>query len=420
MVELEEEERAVVEMLSKEMVEEVTKIQVLVLNTILELRKENGELKRKLAAEKECKVCEQEMENLDFEIETEKRKGSRASSGFKNLFDSLDSLELDWDKSVKELIDGMAGLPVDNPDQKKKVAFQEKTSEDQDLVDFEVKIKEKLRFTPKKEKAKNSKTESKLEVKVVEETDVFDRMIEKIRNNSKETPAEDITSLEDVKDETSKQTFSGSLEELEDAVRGMMVEDQNGTLSSCFCGVKMTRSVELRNHIEKSHFTSFEISCNLCSKVFRSRKILSVHILRMHGHEFEPQVTSGEEKDEENDTDFQKTINESETFYDEFVNDENLVYFCDQCDHRTDCDESLNNHKMEEHSQASENGKMDTTEKSIEEVVKGDESKTGLKCKECDYEAAAKKNLKKHYRNMHYKTTDVTIDEFNKIFSKQF
>jgi len=151
------EEKMVVELLmSKEMVAEVTKIQVLVLDTILELQRENGELKRKLAAEKECKVCEQELENLEnLEMETEKGKVAKASPGFKNLFDNLDSLELDWDKSMKELIDGMADLPTtkENPEnQKKKVAFQEKTSEDQDLVDFEVKIKEKLRFTPKKEK----------------------------------------------------------------------------------------------------------------------------------------------------------------------------------------------------------------------------------------------------------------------------
>ena len=422
------EENKVVELLmSKEMVAEVTKIQVLVLDTILELRRENGELKRKLAAEKECKVCEQELENLEnLEMETEKGKVAKASPGFKNLFDNLDSLELDWDKSMKELIDGMADLPAakENPEnQKKKVAFQEKTSEDQDLVDFEVKIKEKLRFTPKKEKNKKSKTESKLEVKVVEETDVFERMIEKIRKNTKETSEEKVFLPEDEKNEAgSKEIFSGSLEELDDVLRGMIVEDQNGTLSSCFCGVKIGRSAELRNHIEKTHFTSLAISCNLCSKVFRSRKILSVHVARMHGHEFEPEVTSTEENEKENlenVADFNKPTDETETFYDEFVNNENFVYFCDQCDHRTDCDESLNNHKMEEHSETSK--KMDTTQKSVEEGGKRDpESKTEWKCKECNYETAAKKNLKKHCRNMHYKVTDVTAEDFNKIFSKQF
>ena len=159
-------------------------------------------------------------------------------------------------------------------------------------------------------------------------------------------------------------------------------------------------------------------------KVGKSRKILSVHIARMHGHEFESQVTSAEENEKgrenlTNVTDFQKPIDESEAFYDEFVNNENFVYFCDQCDHRTDCDESLNNHKMEEHSKPSENVRgVDRTERSIEEG--GKELKAGWNCKECAFETATKKNLKKHYRNMHYKITDVNVDEFNKIFSKQF
>ena len=413
MLELEEDEKMVVELLSNEMAEEVGKIQALVLNTILDLRRENDELKRKLAAEKECKVCEQEMESLDFEI----GKYTKAGSGFENLFNNLDSLSLDWETSVKELIDGMADLPMEkNSDQRKKVAFQEKTSDDQDLVDFEVKIKEKLKFTPKKEKAKNYKNESKLEVKSVEETDAFERMIEKIGKHTKETSEEKIVPLEEEKNETSKkESFSGSLEELDDMVSGMLVEDQDGTLSSCFCGVRIGRSVELRNHIEKTHFTSLAISCNLCSKVFKSRRILSVHVARMHGHEFESQVTSTEEKEKnpenlKNVTDLQKPIDESEAFYDEFVNNENFVYFCDQCDHRTDCDESLKTHKTEEHSKTSENVKRADTK----------ESKTEWNCKECGYQSAAKKNLKKHYRNMHYKIADVTVDDFNKIFSKLF
>ena len=85
MLELEEDEKMVVELLSNEMAEEVGKIQALVLNTILDLRRENDELKRKLAAEKECKVCEQEMESLDFEI----GKYTKAGSGFENLFNNL-------------------------------------------------------------------------------------------------------------------------------------------------------------------------------------------------------------------------------------------------------------------------------------------------------------------------------------------
>ena len=58
------------------------------------------------------------------------------------------------------------------------------------------------------------------------------------------------------------------------------------------------------------------------------------------------------------------------------------------------------------------------TEKSTKEGSK--ESKAEWNCKECGYQSAAKKNLKKHYRNVHYKITDVTADDFNKIFSKLF
>lgn len=361
----------VVELLSNEMAEEVGKIQALVLNTILDLRRENDELKRKLAAEKECKVCEQEMESLDFEI----GKYTKAGSGFENLFNNLDSLSLDWETSVKELIDGMADLPIENSDPKKKVAFQEKTSDEQDLVDFEVKIKEKLRFTPRKEKAARSKTESKEEVKEIEEHDAFNRVIEKIRKKTEKGTVP----LEDEKYNSSNETFSGSLEQLDGVVSRMMVEDQNGTPSSCFCGIKIGRVVELRNHIEKNHFTSLAISCNLCSQVVRSRKILKVHVARVHGHEFEPKVTSTEDKAKSTENlnvveDFQEQINESETFYDDFVNNENFVFFCDQCDHRTDCDESLNNHKQEEHGPRSERGKISTADESKAEGDKGYDS----------------------------------------------
>ena len=427
MLELEEDEKMVVELLSNEMAEEVGKIQALVLNTILDLRRENDELKRKLAAEKECKVCEQEMESLDFEI----GKYTKAGSGFENLFNNLDSLSLDWETSVKELIDGMAELPIENSDPKKKVAFQEKTSDEQDLVDFEVKIKEKLRFTPRKEKAARSKTESKEEVKEIEEHDAFNRVIEKIRKKTEEGTVP----LEDEKDNSSNETFSGSLEKLDGVVSRMMVEDQNGTPSSCFCGIKIGRVVELRNHIERTHFTSLAISCNLCSQVVRSRKILRVHVARVHGHEFEPKVTSTEDKAKSTENlnvvvedfskgnlnvveDFQEQINESETFYDDFVNNENFVFFCDQCDHRTDCDESLNNHKQEEHGPRSERGKISATDKSKAEGDK--KARMEWKCKDCSYKNAAKKNLRKHYRNMHYKITDVTIEDFNKIIKDKF
>ena len=441
MMELNEE--VMVDVLSKEMVREVVKVQDLVINAILELRKENKELKRKIALEKECKVCEQDLEKLDLDME--KGKELKAGSSFKNLFNNLDSLELDWDKSVKDLIGGIADFPVEKADQKKKVDFQ-REKQYPDLVDFEEKIKEKLKFTAKKNKAKKSAED----VEMVKVTDSFDKMLEKIRRNTKETIEEKETAVGKVetrlKDTFSgsnirkktmeaaeekkavvemnevgvTDTFSGSLEELDDVVKSMIAKDQDGILSSCtVCEIKITRSVELRNHIEKNHFTSLAISCNLCSKMFRTRKILSVHVARSHGHEFETVETSKTEKRKETEIgkeaekvpDVQKPVDESESYYDDFVNNENLVYFCDQCDHRTDCDESLNKHRSEEHSEESK-------ERETESNSKG--GKKAWNCKECVYKAAAKKNLKKHYRNVHYKIGDVTIEDFNEIFSKQF
>jgi len=285
---------------------------------------------------------------------------------------------------------------------------------------------------------------------MVKVTDSFDKMLEKIRRNTKETIEEKETAVGKVetrlKDTFSgsnirkktmeaaeekkavvemnevgvTDTFSGSLEELDDVVKSMIAKDQDGILSSCtVCEIKITRSVELRNHIEKNHFTSLAISCNLCSKMFRTRKILSVHVARSHGHEFETVETSKTEKRKETEIgkeaekvpDVQKPVDESESYYDDFVNNENLVYFCDQCDHRTDCDESLNKHRSEEHSEESK-------ERETESNSKG--GKKAWNCKECVYKAAAKKNLKKHYRNVHYKIGDVTIEDFNEIFSKQF
>ena len=440
---MELDEEVVMDVLSKEMVREVVKVQDLVINAILELRKENKELKRKIALEKECKVCEQDLEKLDLDME--KGKELKAGSSFQNLLNNLDSLELDWDKSVKDLIGGIADFPVEKADQKKKVDFQEE-KQYPDLVDFEEKIKEKLKFTAKKNKAKKSAED----VEMVKVTDSFDKMLEKIRRNTKETIEEKETAVGKVetrlKDTFSgsnirkktmeaaeekkavvemnevrvTDTFSGSLEELDDVVKSMIAKDQDGILSSCtVCEIKITRSVELRNHIEKNHFTSLAISCNLCSKMFRTRKILSVHVARSHGHEFETVETSKTEKRKETEIgkeaekvpDVQKPVDESESYYDDFVNNENLVYFCDQCDHRTDCDESLNKHRSEEHSEESK-------ERETESNSKG--GKMAWNCKECVYKAAAKKNLKKHYRNVHYKIGDVTIEDFNEIFSKQF
>ena len=88
MMELDEE--VMVDVLSKEMVREVVKVQDLVINAILELRKENKELKRKIALEKECKVCEQDLEKLDLDME--KGKELKAGSSFQNLLNNLDSL----------------------------------------------------------------------------------------------------------------------------------------------------------------------------------------------------------------------------------------------------------------------------------------------------------------------------------------
>ena len=75
--------------------------------------------------------------------------------------------------------------------------------------------------------------------------------------------------------------------------------------------------------------TAYPYPCGQCGTKFSSEAKLNSHTIVHTHHETEEK--------------------ENGTLYDEFVNNENFVYFCDQCDHRTDCDDSLTNHKKEEH-----------------------------------------------------------------------
>jgi len=80
-------------------------------------------------------------------------------------------------------------------------------------------------------------------------------------------------------------------------------------------------------------------------------------------------------------------INEDDTLSE--VNEEFLCYFCDQCDHRTDSEESLSEHKQTEHAK--------------------------LRCKKCNTELKNKGNFRRHYQ---YKHSEVSLDEFKELFYK--
>merc|ERR1712129_497876 len=60
-----------------------------------------------------------------------------------------------------------------------------------------------------------------------------------------------------------------------------------------------------------------------------------------------PKETKEHEETMEGDNEEEEQTNEVETLSE--CNEEFLCYFCDQCDHRTDSEESLLEHKQEEH-----------------------------------------------------------------------
>merc|ERR1712129_14282 len=86
-------------------------------------------------------------------------------------------------------------------------------------------------------------------------------------------------------------------------------------------------------------------------------------------------------QEEEEDTYEDDTLSE--------VNEEFLCYYCDQCDHRTDSEESLSEHKQTEHAK--------------------------LRCKKCNTELKNKGNFRRHYQ---YKHSEVSLDEFKELFYK--
>merc|ERR1712129_146367 len=97
-------------------------------------------------------------------------------------------------------------------------------------------------------------------------------------------------------------------------------------------------------------------------------------------------------QEEEVDVTGDATEEEENTYEDDTlseVNEEFLCYYCDQCDHRTDSEESLSEHKQTEHAK--------------------------LRCKKCNTELKNKGNFRRHYQ---YKHSEVSLDEFKELFYK--
>jgi len=166
-------------------------------------------------------------------------------------------------------------------------------------------------------------------------------------------------------------------------------------------------------------------ACHMCDKTYKLKGSLNSHMTRNHrnkrleeeetkdndrgifekGSEEDNNDNEGKENKESDDKydsdkeerdapketkEYEETMeddNEVETLSE--CNEEFLCYFCDQCDHRTDSEESLIEHKQEEHAK--------------------------LKCRECDTELKSKSNLRKHYKNKH---GVVSLDEFKELFYK--
>ena len=93
------------------------------------------------------------------------------------------------------------------------------------------------------------------------------------------------------------------------------------------------------------------------------------------------------------------------------VEDEDfLTYYCDQCDHRTDCDESLENHKKEQHTN---DATMESSEEEEEEEHKPDSL---FNCAPCEFVTSSKNSMNKHFKTNH---PNVDETELNKIINKE-
>ena len=77
----------------------------------------------------------------------------------------------------------------------------------------------------------------------------------------------------------------GNIQELDERVRSMMENTgrltEDGRRKKYICKVcqKEGQSINIQQHIESQHLKRVSIPCDLCEKMFRSRRNLSAHTL---------------------------------------------------------------------------------------------------------------------------------------------
>ena len=97
---------------------------------------------------------------------------------------------------------------------------------------------------------------------------------------------------------------------------------------------------------------------------------------------------------EKNKDDLEKQNRKEDIVEKDDIPEENLTYYCDKCDHRTDSEESLGSHKKEEHMESKDpNNENDrTTSKQILHK---------FKCDECKLYYASRSGLARHNKRKH-------------------
>ena len=84
--------------------------------------------------------------------------------------------------------------------------------------------------------------------------------------------------------------MSTNLQELEETVKAMVEASENliqegkwqKRAKICKACGKEGPSTNIKQHIEANHLEGLSLPCNLCDKIFRSRKVLGNHISRNH------------------------------------------------------------------------------------------------------------------------------------------
>ena len=78
----------------------------------------------------------------------------------------------------------------------------------------------------------------------------------------------------------------GKLEVGKLEVGGMEVGEPNRQKRAKICKPcgKEGPSASIKQHIEANHLEGVTLPCNLCDKIFRSRKVFRMHISRNHKH----------------------------------------------------------------------------------------------------------------------------------------